>query len=230
MPRKSRSGRKKILPWFNGILTRNPILVSGMLIAPVVVASTSLKNAAALSITLAVVTIPTMLVASIVKTRLPHWLRIPMYALVAALLLIPATFLVTPIAPNIFDSMGMYFILMVFNSILFTRSEKFALKHSVLRTLLDGVCYSLGFALAIGAISAVRELLVANTLWGVPIELPFKISAVGLPFAGFLLVAMFAGVGRYTRDMVLRLVCAVREFRRKHALKQLPPVKKEANV
>lgn len=185
---------------------RNPVLVGGLLLAPVVVASISLKNAAALSLTLMIVTIPTMLVASALKTMLPQWLRVPFYTLVASLLLIPAAWLVTPIAPTIFDSMGMYFSLMVFNSVLFTRSEKFAIKKNLLETLLDGLCYCGGFAAVILAIAAVRELLASNSLWGIPIALPFKISAVVLPFAGFLLVGIFAAGARFLRELARKLM------------------------
>ncbi len=192
--------------------------MGGLLLAPVVVASTSLKSAVALSITMAVVTIPTMAVASLVKTRLPLWLRIPMYTLIASLLLIPAGMLVVPIASTIFDSMGMYFSLMIFNSVLFTRAEKLAIKSSPGAALLDGACYSLGFALAISLIAAVRELLASNTLWGVPINLPFKVSALALPFAGFLLVGMFAAIGRFFRELAARQALK----RRRHRLATAP--------
>jgi len=191
------------------------------LLAPVVVASTSLKNAVALSITLAIVTIPTMVVASFVKTAVPQWLRIPMYTLIASLFLIPAAMLVAPIAPTIFDSMGMYFSLMIFNSVLFSRCEKFAIKKSPIEALVDGACYCTGFAFAIVMISAVRELLYANTLWGLPVPLPFKITAAVLPFAGFMLVAMFAAVGRYLRELAYK-IANKRRMRTKQPIIGLP--------
>lgn len=177
-----------------------------MLLAPVVVASTSVKTAVALSVTLAIVTIPTMFIASFIKNAIPKWLRIPVYSLIASLLLIPSALIVSPISPTIFDSMGMYFSLMVFNSVLFSRCEKIAVKKSHLEVVADGAIYCIGFAVAILLISAVRELLYANTLWGLPVPLPFKISAAVLPFAGFMLVGMFSAICSFLREFIRKLV------------------------
>ncbi|MEG1953882.1 MAG: Rnf-Nqr domain containing protein [Hydrogenoanaerobacterium sp.] len=205
LTRIRRANRRKALHKFSGIASRNPVLVEGLLLAPVVVATTSLKNAVALSITLAVVTLPTIVLAAMIKTKLPHWLRVPIYAVAASLLLIPAAMLVTPIAPTIFDSMGMYFSLMIFNSVLFTRSERYAVKVDPPQALLDGACYCFGFFIASVPIAALREFLGSNTIWGFPVAIPFKISAIMLPFAGFMLVGMFAAGSRYCRTLILKI-------------------------
>lgn len=189
------------------------MLVGGLLIAPVVVASTSLKNGVALSITMLLVTLPSILAAALVRERLPLWLRIPMYVFIASFMLIPAAKLVGLIAPNIFDSMGMYFSLMIFNSVMFHRTEKFAIKNPLPHALLDGLSYCIGFAFAICLIASVRELLASNTLWGVPVDLPLKLSSVTLPFAGFMLLAVFAALGRWLRDRVMRLEAFLRARR-----------------
>lgn len=199
-----RANRRKTLHRFSGIASRNPVFVEGLLLAPVIVASTSLKTAAALSITLAVVTLPTMVVAAMIKTSLPQWLRVPIYTVTAALMLVPATMLVTPIAPTIFDSMGMYFALMIFNSILFTRAERFAIKANPPQALLDGACYCVGFALAIFPVALIREVLAYNSVWGIPFASSLKIGAVVLPFAGFMLVGMLSACGRYIKMLVIK--------------------------
>ena len=208
-----RANRRKTLHRFSGITTRNPVFVEGLLLAPVIVASTSLKNAVALSITLMVVTLPSIVLASMVKTSLPHWLRVPMYALMASLMLIPAALLVTPIAPTIFDSMGMYFSLMIFNSVLFTRAERCAVKTTPPEALLDSACYCIGFAFAILPIAAIREILASNSIWGIPLEFSFKIGAVILPFAGFMLVGMFSAGTRYIKELIFKLIARRRRIK-----------------
>ena len=205
MPHGRYESRKKISHKYRGLISRNPVLVGGLLLAPAVVAAFSLKNAVALSLTLILVTLPTLIVASLVRRRVPAWLRIPIYSVTAAFMLIPAHFVVSPIDPTIFDSMGMYFSLMAFNSILYLRAEQFANRNPIGSALLDGLSYCGGFALAICLIAALRELLAYNTLWGISVGLPFRITPVELPFAGFLIIGMMAAMGRYFRATFGRL-------------------------
>lgn len=208
---------------FTGLFFRNPVLVGGLLLAPAVVAAFSLKNALALSLTLAVVTLPTLAVASVVRKSVQPWLRIPLYSLLAAALLVPAYFVVAPIAPTIFDSIGMYFSLMAMNSVLYIRAEKFAVHNTIGAAVFDGLSYCCGFAVAALLIGGIRELLAYNTLWGISVSFPFKMSGAELPFMGFLLVGMLAAIGRYFRTALVRVSQKTTQFQLKRRVQLTLP-------
>ncbi len=59
--------------------------------------------------------------------------------------------------------------LIVTNCIVLGRVETFAMKNGVAASFLDGLGNGLGYSLALMTIAAIRELLGAGTLFGVPV-------------------------------------------------------------
>ena len=179
-----------------GLFAHNPVLVTGIIISPAVVAAASLRIAVALSITMAVVTVPTLFIASLTKRHLPAWLRTPLYAVIASALLVVAAIPVGTLSPTIFDAVGMYFPLLAVNSVIFTRSDKYTKRTDPLWAVADAIVYVLGFALAVCLIGSIREILGNNTLWGVAIPFPIKMRGAFYPFFGFIVTAFLAAAWR----------------------------------
>lgn len=173
------------------LFAANPVLVTGLILGPVVVCATSLQNAAALSIAFAMIVIPVLLFAAWVGVKLPGAVRTASYVAIAALMLIPSEMLISRISPIIFDSLGIYLPLMAVNSVVVAYSARYTEKHGVGTALMDGVFFSLGFAISSGILGLVRELLGSGTVWGVAVS-GFKASAFLLPFSGFILLGFMA--------------------------------------
>ena len=154
------SKSKSIFHWFDGFLWRNPVLNIGLGVPFAVICSTSMKNAACISIAMLFTCIPVFLLASLAAKYIPQWLRMPVYALVSAAALIPAHAVAVKINPALFDSLGIYFALMAMNPAVLIP----ALSHRISDekpwfALLHALCYTLGFALVMFGIALIRDVM-----------------------------------------------------------------------
>lgn len=187
------SKSKTLFRRFDGILWENPVLALGLGVPFAVICTTTLKNAAIVSVAMLFTAVPVYLLASVAAKYIPQWLRIVVYSLAAAVALIPARAVALRINPALFDSLGIYFALMAMNPALLMP----ALSHRIIGekpwfAVLRAVCYSLGFALVMFGIALFREPLGSGTFWGHPIELSVRLSPIQYPFGGFLLLGYLA--------------------------------------
>lgn len=182
---------------FRGLLYQNPVLYGGLALPFAISAAFSLQNGVALSILMAMTTLPVLLVASLLQRRIPRPYRIILYAFIAMGMLFPARMVIAPIAQNIFDSLGLYFTIMAVNTLMFFRAEEYAVSHKFYLALFDGLNHVLGFSLVVCILGAVRELFGSGTLWGEPVDF-VTVRAQGLlvPFSGFILLAFLAALSR----------------------------------
>lgn len=177
--------------------SNNPVLVNGLTLAPVAVAAIYLKNAVAISIILAVVTIPTLVVSSIIKQRVKLVHRIPIYAIVAAACYAGAIAIVRILLPGAPDTTGIYLPLLVTNTVIMMRAEAFGIRNKTRWVLLDAIVQALGYAFVICVVGLVREYIGNGTIWGAVTDNPFPIKGVLLPFAGFIILGLFAALYQY---------------------------------
>ncbi|WP_160208932.1 Rnf-Nqr domain containing protein [Anaerotruncus colihominis] len=193
--------------WFDGLLTRNPVLVGGMAIPFAVVITTSLKNSVSISILLACSLIPTVLLASLVGARLPRWGASILYTLFSLALIVACVPLILPISPEVADSLGIFVPLLSVNTLLLTLCGRCAGRRSKpLFALVDAVSYSVGFALVMCLLALLREWFGTGTVWGVLAHAPFTLGGVQMTFAGFILLALLSAAARFLRRAVLLLI------------------------
>lgn len=222
MPQEKKSMKKRLLNALKMIVVQNPVLVTGLALAPAVIGAFTLKNGLGLTLVFAFITIPVLFLAAVagrfVKDKVPPFVLMFLYAVVAALLLIPARHVAAGISPNLFDSLGMYFSVTAINTVWVLRAPVCQEKKP-LAALGEGVIYSLGFGFAVLVVSAVREVLSYGTLWGVSLGLPVRFPAVGYAFGGFIVVGLAAAALRWAVGLVKNLARAGR-----------PAVKQEGEV
>ncbi len=192
--------------------TNNPLLVNGLTIAPVAVASIYLKNAAAISLILAITVIPTLLLASLIKRRLDFMHRVPIYMVFSAVLYAAGLLLLRYLLPGTGESTGMYLPLLVTNTIVVVRAEAFGVRNKTRWVFLDALVQVLGYSFVACVIGAVREYMGNGTVWGITTENNLPISGILLPFSGFILLGLFAAMYQYAarrstrrRQMALHL-------------------------
>lgn len=200
-----KKNRRKMAP-MNGLLTKNPVLINGLALAPVIVASTTLKNALVLSIGMAITMIPTMLLSLFVKSKRDHWSQTLLYMICAAISYIPAAFLIRRYFPTEMGLVGIYLPMVVVNSIPITRAQLFAGRRKRGFLVVDLIFQVLGFTLAIFLVAAVREFLGAGTLFGVAVGGGLRIETILYPFGGFFVVAFLAALFQKGNEISKRLI------------------------
>ena len=72
-------------------------------------------------------------------------------------------------AHQLHKTLGLFIPLIVVNCLILGRSEAFASRNPVLRSLVDGIGMGLGFTLALFLLGTVREILGSGTFFGYPI-------------------------------------------------------------
>lgn len=189
-----------------GMSYRNPILICGFALAPAIMITTSLKNSVAMTLAFLVVTLPTLLAASFLRSRVPQWLRTVLYALIASAFYIPALLAVRQVHPLGVDLMGIYLPLVVINSVVLSRAERFARRNKPQWALIDGLCYTVGFGFVLCVMGVIREMIGAGSVWGVPLGLDQRTPAVLLPFAGFILVAFLAAGAQFVNRQLRKRI------------------------
>lgn len=141
-------------------------LVLGL--CPTLAVTKTLENGIGMGIgTTFVLVFSNILVASLRKV-IPSKVRIACFVLIIATFVIVVELLSQAFAYELYLKLGIFIPLIVVNCIVLGRSEAFAYKNGVFRSLLDGLGFGIGFTLALAALGVLREVLGAGaiTLWG----------------------------------------------------------------
>ncbi len=180
---------------FDGLLRQNIVLTSGLVTAPIIVASTTGERAAVLSLTFFMISYFTILIGRIISRKIVYTVRIILYALIAAAVFIPTTILVNTLFPDTTPSVMLYIELIVVNSLVLAKTESrfYLIPYSSMA--IDSLVYIAGYAMAAFAVGIIRELLAYGTFFGLHI-CDGLMPAAKSPFFGFFLVGLFAAACR----------------------------------
>ncbi|MCH5192834.1 MAG: electron transport complex subunit E [Oscillospiraceae bacterium] len=181
---------------FNGLLKKNPILVSGMVIAPVVVIGNSFMNALALAAAFSVITFFTLIVSSFVPKNIVYTIRIIMYTFIGSLVYVPSAILLSYLIPDGINAMGIFFPLLIANGMIISRSETIFFQESKGHMLLDMIFCILGYDAAVLLYGLIREIIGSGTVCGRIIGMPVVFSGFATPFGGFILLGLMAALLR----------------------------------
>lgn len=183
------------------IFSKNPVLVLGLVIGQLAAGDTTLQNGAALSVTYFFIVVPVLVFASVIGKKLPEWLRPVCYAVLSAVMLVPAYFICGAFSATIYDAMGIYPALLAVSTVPIVYSSKFAEKQNPVSALMHGICISLGFAATALVLGAAREFFGSGSLWGFKVA-EASFSAAKLPFWGFILLGFMAAIVNLIKDLV----------------------------
>lgn len=183
------------------LFTNNPVLISGLALAPVVGAATTLQNALILTVAALVIVTPVRFFGNLIGGRMPVPLRMIIYALISSLMYIPAYMLIRSVFSISLAGLGLYLPMITADSLVLSRAE-IPEAEKIKDSVRNGVFTSLGFALAVLGIGAVRELLSAGRVYGITIpymERLFPIFAT--PAGGFIMAAIMAAAMQWVAAM-----------------------------
>lgn len=185
---------KKIIQ--DALIKNNAIFSAGMVIAPVVAFANTFRNALALIIAFSVITFFTLLFSSFVPQSIVYTLRIILYTIIGALVYVPAVIILNTLIPELIDSMGVFFPLMITNSFIVSRSESMFFNETKGRMLVDIIFSILGYDIAVLIFGFVREIISTGEFNGNMLAMGTHFSAFSLVSGGFILLGIFAALFR----------------------------------
>lgn len=162
--------KQNLWPIFSkGILEENPIFILALSLCPALAVTTTVINGLTMGLTVTFVITTNNVVVSIVRRWVNQKVRVPVYITSIATIVTVAQLVLQAYFPDLYDALGIYLALVVVFAIILARAEVFASKHGVVPSFLDGFGMGCGFTFAMLIISAIRELLGAGTLLGIPV-------------------------------------------------------------
>lgn len=152
--------------FLNGILPENPTLRQLLGMCPTLAVTNGVKPALTMAGATAFVLICANVITSLMRKAIKPHLRILVFTLTIATFVTIADRFLQAFMPDMSKVLGPYVPLIIVNCIIICRCEVCASKQSVGIAAADAVGVSLGFALGLGAISIIREVLGSGTLLG----------------------------------------------------------------
>ncbi len=124
MPKKESDGAIKIdTSIFDGLYKKNTVLVSGLVIAPVVVAANTFKVALVLVVVFSLITFFTILISSFVPRDIVYAIRIILYTFIAAMVYVPVIIFANVFFAKELTSLGFFVPLLITNSLIVSKTE-----------------------------------------------------------------------------------------------------------
>jgi len=190
-------------------IKHNPVFVLVLGLCPTLAVTTAVRNGVAMAAAATAVLVCSNVLVSLIRRFIPNPIRIACYIVVIAGFVTMVEIVMKALAPPaVNEALGIFIPLIVVNCIILGRAEAFASRNGPVASLLDGLGIGLGFLLALVAISLVREVLGAGTLWGyrltpivvggttvVPRLEP--VTVVGMAPGAFLVIGLLFGLFRW---------------------------------
>ena len=149
----------------DGLWDNNGVLAMLLGMCPSMAMTTSATNGLGMGLATAVVMAASSLLVAVFRRRITQQVRIPVYILIIAAMVTLVDLAMNAWMHELYKVLGLFIPLIVSNCLPLARLEAFAAKEPVLPSLVDGIAMGLGFALALTAIGAVREILGSGTLF-----------------------------------------------------------------
>lgn len=180
----------------NGLIKENPVLRLVLGTCPTLAITTAAINGIGMGVAATLVLVGSNLVISLLRNVIPDKVRIPAFITIIASFVTIIQMLVKAFLPDIDAALGIYLPLIVVNCIILARAEMFACKNPVLPSILDGLGMGVGFTAVITLMGAIRELIGAGSVFGLPITSSFidPMIVMILPPGGFFVFGVLVAV------------------------------------
>ena len=162
--------------FFKGLWNEVPPFRLVLGLCPVLAVTKSVENGIGMGLATTFVLVGSNVLVSSLRKVIPSKVRIACYIVIIATFVTVVELLMQAFVYGLFLKLGIFIPLIVVNCVVLGRSEAFASKNGVLRSLLDGLGIGIGFTLSLAALGAVRELLGTGLLtiwkdWGLAFDI-----------------------------------------------------------
>ena len=181
---------------------KNPVGALGLALPFLVVTSISLQAAATISIQMAMIHFGTVITAIALCRFLPRWSRPLVYPAVSTLIMMGAARWLGGLFPMVTEMMGMFIYLMAVNSMTFAAAVSIERRDKIYPVVARAAKCVAGFAVAMFAVSLVREYLGSGSAWGRSLPHLISLDGVHVPFFGFILLGFLLAGARLTGKAV----------------------------
>ena len=155
--------------FIQGILPENPVYRQLLGLCPTLAVTNGLKTALTMAGAVAFVLVCANVITSLIRPLLKPHLRIVVFTLIIATFVTIADRFLAAYLYTMSKTLGPYIPLIIVNCLIICRCEVCASKQPVATAAADALGQSLGFALALFSIAAVRELLGTGMLFEIPV-------------------------------------------------------------
>lgn len=194
---KSRTHYRRVRR-FSGLFTDNPVLTMGLALPLAISATISLRAAFCVLVGVWCVTLPMVLLSSLVGGQIPRPVRIPLICLLSAVLLIPLERWLIGIFPVVINSLGLYLPIVSVNTLMLYLCDKRAIEKKPLAALWEAVRFLLGLSVVMMIAGGVREVFGYGAAWGISLPfMTFRLGGLLIPFSGCILIAFMAAFTKY---------------------------------
>ena len=145
-------------------LQHNPAWGQLLGLCPLLAVSNSIVNALGMAAASSFVMLGSSATISIIRTWIPHDVRLPCFVLVIATFTTCAVMLLEAFAFDLYLRIALFVQIIVSNCMILGRIEVFASRQPLGKALLDALGTAMGFALALLALGSIREALGHGTL------------------------------------------------------------------
>ncbi|UCH85677.1 MAG: electron transport complex subunit RsxE, partial [Candidatus Latescibacterota bacterium] len=152
--------------FLKGLWRENPVFVMLLGMCPVLAVTNSVTNAIAMGLASTFVLFMSSTIVSLVRSFIPKQVRIASFILIIATFVTVVEYLIQAISIDLHKALGAFISLIVVNCMILGRSEAFASKNNVGKSMLDALGMGFGFTIACFSLGLVREVLGAGTLAG----------------------------------------------------------------
>ena len=152
--------------FYEGLLTKNPVLVQLLGMCSTLAITTNLFNGLGMGLSVTVILICSNVLISALRNVIPPQIRIAAYIVIIAGFVTVVDLLLQALLPDLASSLGVFIPLIVVNCIILGRAEAFASKNRVWPSFLDGLFQGIGYTVALVIMCVIRELLGAGTFGG----------------------------------------------------------------
>ncbi|SIP87034.1 electron transport complex protein RnfE [Alkalispirochaeta americana] len=157
--------------FLKGFLKENPVFVLLLGMCPTLGVTSSAMNGLGMGLATTAVLLGSNVVVALVKNLIPDKVRIPAFIVVIASFVTIIDLTMAAFLPPLHEQLGLFIPLIVVNCVILGRAEAFASKNGLVASVVDALGMGFGFTFALTLLGAVREMLGAGALFGLP--LPF---------------------------------------------------------
>ena len=184
-----------------GIIAENPTFILALGLCPTLAVSVTVFNGIGMGLAATFVLLGSNIIISLLRGFIPNKIRIPCFIVIIATFVTITELVMKAYFPALSRALGIFVPLIVVNCIVLGRSEAFASRNSVFRSILDGIGMGVGFTLALVLISVIREALGNGTLLGLVIVKGFDPALLFILAPGALLViGILIGIVNYLTE------------------------------
>ncbi len=189
-----------------GLWKENPVWVMLLGMCPTLAVTNTATNGLAMGLATSFVLLGGGIVNSLLKNIIPDEVRIPSFIVVIATFVTIVDYSAKAYVPAIAESLKLFIPLIVVNCLILGRSESFASKNPVHRSIADALGMGVGFTWALTFLGTIREVIGFGTIFrGTGMELqvmgewfqPWLIMV--LPAGAFLTLGVVLGFFNYLK-------------------------------